>query len=57
MPGHVLALVPGDAVTEELRQGLPFRGQQGDDALSGPVVGNLHEQHKAGDALDQRGDL
>jgi hypothetical protein len=54
---HLLALVPGQPVAQELRQRLHFLGQERGHTLGGPVVGNLDEHGEAGGPLDQGGDL
>jgi len=54
---HLLALIPGHAVAQELRQRLHFPRQQRGHALGAAVVGNLDEHGESAGPFDEGGDL
>jgi hypothetical protein len=55
--GHLFSLVPGNAFAEELGKVLHLLGQEGRDALGGPVVRDSHEHGESAGTLDQGRDL
>jgi len=55
--GHFLALIPGYAVAQELRQRLHFFSQERGHALGASVVGNSHKHGKPAGTFHQGRDL